>query len=417
VPGGRSEDERERARREREARRAAREGSVAQPQAQPPPSEPVTRVRAEAPVRAPVRTPPGAFARRRTRPQATRNVRARIGLGIVLVLAAALIWFLWSLFQPFHGDGSGRVALTIPQKSGVGEIGSLLERKGVVSSSFFFGARATLDGKRGDLKPGSYVLKRDMSYSAALDRLTKGPPANVVTVVVPEGRSRREIAASLADARLSGDYLAASKRSPVLDPTSYGASHPADLEGFLFPATYELKPGTNVKNLVAKQLQAFKERFATVNLRAAKRKNLTPYDVLIIASLVERETAVARERKLIASVIYNRLRAGTPLGIDATTRFQFNKWSGALTRSELASPSPYNTRIHTGLPPGPIGNPGLASVAAAAAPDRTPWMFYVANPCKPGTHTFTKTLTEFNAAVARYDAARRKAGGNAPKGC
>jgi uncharacterized YceG family protein len=154
-----------------------------------------------------------------------------------------------------------------------------------------------------------------------------------------------------------------------------------------------------------------------VNLRAAKRKNLTPYDVLIIASLVERETAAPRERKLIASVIYNRLRAGTPLGIDATTRFQFNKWSGALTKSELASPSPYNTRNHTGLPPGPIGNPGLASMQAAAAPARSSFMFYVANPCKPGTHTFTKTLAEFNTAVARYDAARRKAGGNAPKGC
>jgi UPF0755 protein len=344
-------------------------------------------------------------------------MRARLALLALLVVAAVVVWFLWSLFQPFHGDGSGRVAVTIPQKSGVGEIGSLLERRGVLSSSFFFGARATLDGKRGDLKPGSYVLKHDMSYSAVLDALTKGPPTNIVTVVVPEGRSRREIAASLAKTRLTGDYLAATKRSPALDPARYGARHAADLEGFLFPATYQLKPGVSVTRLVTKQLHTFKQRFANVDLRAAKRKNLTPYDVLIIASLVERETAVPRERKLIASVIYNRLRAGTPLGIDATTRFQFNKWSGALTRSELASPSPYNTRNHTGLPPGPIGNPGTASISAAAAPARTPWMFYVANPCKPGTHTFTKTLAAFNAAVARYDAARRKAGGNAPKGC
>jgi UPF0755 protein len=256
-----------------------------------------------------------------------------------------------------------------------------------------------------------------MSYSAAIDALTKGPPSNIVTVVVPEGRSRREIAASLAGARLKGDYLAASKRSRLLNPARYGARRATDLEGFLFPATYQLKPGTNVKQLVGKQLQAFKQRFSSVSLRAARRKNLTPYDVLIIASLVERETAVPRERREIASVIYNRLHAGTPLGIDATTRFQFHKWSGALTRSELASPSPYNTRNHTGLPPGPIGNPGLASMAAAAAPARTPFMFYVANPCRPGSHTFTRTLAQFDAAVARYDAARRKAGGNAPKGC
>jgi uncharacterized YceG family protein len=336
---------------------------------------------------------------------------------VVLVFLAAAVWFLWSLFQPFHGDGSGRVSVTIPRSSSVGDIASLLERKGVVSSSFFFDARATVDGNRGDLKPGTYVLQHDMSYSAVLAVLTKGPKTTIVTVVVPEGRSRREIATSLHGSGLTGNFLAASKRSPALNPARYGARHASDLEGFLFPATYQLKPGTNVKQLVTKQLQAFKQRFPAVSLRAARRKNLTPYDVLIIASLVERETAVSRERKLIASVIYNRLRAGTPLGIDATTRFQFNKWSGALTRSELASPSPYNTRIHTGLPPGPIGNPGIASIAAAAAPAHTAWMFYVANPCRPGTHTFTKTLAQFNAAVARYDAARRKAGGNAPKGC
>jgi UPF0755 protein len=381
LPRGRSEEERELARQQREARRSG--------------------LRPAPPPRAP-RAPRGV-------------ARRRVGLVAVLVLFLAVIWFLWSLFQPFHGGGTGRVSVTIPQKSGVGDIGSLLERRGVISSSFFFEARATLAGKRGDLKPGAYVLERDMSYGDVIDRLSKGAPANIVTVVVPEGRSRREIAASLKGLR--GNYLVATKRSSALDPRRYGARHASDLEGFLFPATYQLKPGADVSKLATKQLRTFKQRFATVSLRAARRVNLTPYDVLTIASLVERETAAPRERKLIASVIYNRLRAGTPLGIDATTRFQFNKWSGALTRSELASPSPYNTRTHTGLPPGPIGNPGLASIAAAAAPPRTHWMFYVANPCRLGTHTFTKTLAQFNAAVARYDAARRKAGGNAPQGC
>ena len=370
---GRSEGDRESARRERLARRSGMR-SV-------PPPRPVAR-------------------------------RRRFVVVALLVLLAGAAWFLWSLFQPFHGSGSGRVAVTIPGHSSVGDIGSLLEKRGVISSSFFFQARATLAGKRGDLKPGSYVLKRDMSYGAVIDRLTKGAPVNIVTVVVPEGRSRREIAASLIGLR--GNYLVATKRTP---PRGFGADRAHSLEGFLFPATYQLKRGTDVRVLVAKQLQAFKRNFASVNLSYARRKNLTPYDVLTIASLVERETAAPRERRLIASVIYNRLHARTPLGIDATTRFEFNKWSGALTRSELASPSPYNTRIHSGLPPGPIGNPGLASIQAAAAPARTSFMFYVANPCKPGTHTFTRTLSEFDAAVARYDAARAKAGGNAPHAC
>jgi UPF0755 protein len=384
VPGGRSDDERERARKEREARRSG-------VQTVPRPRDPV----------------------RSSHTNVTR--RGRVVLIVLAVLGLAAVWFLWSLLQPFHGDGSGRIAVTIPKSSSVGAIGSLLETKGVISSSFFFGARATIAGKRGDLKPGSYVLKKDMSYGDVITILSKGPAPNVVTVVVPEGRSRREIAASLSG--LKGNYIAATKRSKVLNPARYGARHATDLEGFLFPATYQLKRGAPVTQLVTKQLQAFKQRFANVSLVKARRKNLTPYDVLTIASLVERETAVPSERKLIASVIYNRLRAGTPLGIDATTRFQFHKWSGALTRSELASPSPYNTRIHTGLPPGPIGNPGIASIEAAAAPASSGYMFYVANPCKPGTHTFTKTLAQFNAAVARYNAARQKAGGNAPKGC
>ena len=121
-------------------------------------------------------------------------------------------------------------------------------------------------------------------------------------------------------------------------------------------------------DLVAKQLGAFKQNFGKVDLRTAKRKNLTAYDVLIIASLVERETAVASERGKIASIIYNRLSEGIPLGIDATTRFQYDDWENPLRQSQLQSPSPYNTRLNQGLPPGPIGSPGLESIQAAANP-------------------------------------------------
>jgi uncharacterized YceG family protein len=233
--------------------------------------------------------------------------------------------------------------------------------------------------------------------------------------VVPEGKSRREIAVSIKS--LTGDYLAASKRSPLLNPADYGAKNAADLEGFLFPATYQLRRGQSVDALVAKQLQAFKQRFGQIDMRAARRVNLTPYDVLIIASLIERETAVPSERAKIASVIYNRLHDGIPLGIDATTRFQFNDWDKPLTSSQLASSSAYNTRKHAGLPPGPIGSPGLASIRAAADPPKTKYLFYVADCNHPGRHVFARTQAAFDAAAARYNRAREKAGGNAPKHC
>jgi UPF0755 protein len=337
-------------------------------------------------------------------------------LAFLALIAVAVLWFLWSLFQPFHGDGSGKLTVTVPNNSSVGAVADLLQSKGVVASSFFFQARATLAGHRGDLKSGTYAMKHDMSYAAAIDELTKSPVAtNIVSLVVPEGESRREIASSIKS--LKGDYMAATRRSPLLNPARYGAKGARDLEGFLFPATYQLKAGQNVKALVNKQLTTFKQRFATINLRAARRVNLTAYDVLTIASLVERETASPHERGLVASVIYNRLKNSTPLGIDATSRFQYNDWVHPLTRSQLASPSGYNTRIHRGLPPGPIGNPGLASLLAAARPPKTSYLYYVADCAHPGRHVFLRTLDQFNAAVARYDQARQKAGGNAPKHC
>jgi UPF0755 protein len=232
---------------------------------------------------------------------------------------------------------------------------------------------------------------------------------------VVEGKSRSEIAESIP--ALRGDYEDATKRVDGFSPRRYGARNAKDLEGFLWPATYEMKRGQSVERLVDKQLAEFERNFSTVSMREARSKNLTPYEVLIIASLVERETAVPRERKLIASVIYNRLSQDQSLGIDATVRFIHNKWDGALTQSDLNSDSPYNTRKFKGLPPGPIGNPGLASIKAAANPAESTYLFYVANPCKPGTHTFHRTLAEFNAAAAKYNRAREAAGGRAPKGC
>src|SRR5204862_1966360 len=141
-------------------------------------------------------------------------------------------------------------------------------------------------------------LKRDMSYGAAIDALANGPGSNLVNVTIPEGRSRREVARLVAPLGLRGSYLAASTRSPLLDPRRYGAPHARDLEGFLFPSTYQLRHGAPVRTLVAKQLNAFRAQLRKVDLRAARHVNLTPYDVVTIASLIEREVQVPSERPL-----------------------------------------------------------------------------------------------------------------------
>ncbi len=342
---------------------------------------------------------------------------ARLAVALVAGLVAiAVAWFALSLFQPFKGDGGDPVRVTVPRGSSLEQIAKLLEKNDVVSSSTFFQLRARLAGRSDGLKPGRYTLRKDMSFTAALDELEKGTSPNIVVLTIPEGLSRGEIA-KITKGRLPGSYVAATRRSRLLDPRDYRAKGATSLEGFLFPATYELRRGQSVRRLVDRQLTTFKERFRSVSLRKARSKNLTPWDVLIIASMVEREAQVPSERPLIASVIYNRLREGIPLGIDATLRFETGNWDRPLRVSQLEAATPYNTRVNLGLPPGPIGNPGLASIRAAANPARTKYLFYVVKPCGRGRHAFAATDAQHQRNVAAYDRARAKNGGNSPVDC
>ncbi|MGH2848240.1 MAG: endolytic transglycosylase MltG, partial [Thermoleophilaceae bacterium] len=338
-----------------------------------------------------------------------------VALALVALVLLGGAWFANALLQPFAGDGEGSVRVVVPRGATLGDIAEQLEQRGVIDSASFFELRARFSGRTGDLKPGPYELKGDMSYAAVLDRLEEGVPPNVVVVTIPEGRSRREVAPLVK--KLDGNYMKATRSHPALDPRDYRAEDATSLEGFLFPATYELKKGQPVRRLVGEQLAAFKRNFGKVDLSYARRKNLTPYDVLIIASMVEREAQLDRERPLIASVIYNRLSRGEPLGIDATIRFALNQWTEPLKESELATASPYNTRTNAGLPPGPIGSPGLESIRAAAKPARTDYLFYVVKPNTCGEHAFSETGAQFERDVARYNTEREARGGKSPTDC
>ncbi len=359
---------------------------------------------------------------RRRRPDGDRRRHSWAGrLLSVLAIAAAVaaIWFLFELFQPFRSPGHGRVTVTIPAHASAGTIGKLLERDGVISSSFFFELRAMLAGERGDLRSGTYHLTRGMSYGDVLKILTTAPPAARVTnLTIVEGKTRRQVDALLRSQGVHGSYLAATRHSKLLDPRRYGAPRSTgSLEGFLFPDTYQLREPTSVPALVGDQLQAFRQRFGKVNLAYARRQHLSPYDVLIIASMVQAEAETAHDRPLIASVVYNRLARGMPLQIDATTRYATGNYTRPLTDSQLNSRSPYNTRIHTGLPPGPINSPGLASIEAAAHPANTTYLYYVVKPCGNGEHAFASTYSKFQAEVSRYQTARSSRGGRSPAHC
>ena len=452
----RTPEERERARLEREARRAGREGRTPPPEpAEPPESAPPPEPAGTATEARPPEPPPPfepLDAEPSPRPPVSRSPRARrsaserraaateflrgrneaspravsrerrgpsravvaAAVGGVVVLVGA--WFLLSLLQPFKGDGSGQVDVTIPRGASVSQIAELLEERGVVSSAFFFRARAKLASAEGDFKAGAIPMRSDMSYGAAIETLSDPPTPDTVRITIPEGLSRSEIKALVGDS-LRGDYMAASRRSRALDPRDYRARNASSLEGFLFPATYELKPNRPVRELVERQLVAFKRALAGVDLRFARSKNLTVYDVVTIASMIDREAQLPRERALVASVIYNRLSQGIPLGIDATIRFATGNWSEPLKQSELAIESGYNTRTHQGLPPGPIGNPGLAAIEAAAHPAKTDYLYYVVKPGACGEHSFSETDAEFQRDVERYNSERAARGGKSPTDC
>jgi uncharacterized YceG family protein len=334
-----------------------------------------------------------------------------------VILAIVLVWFLWSLFQPFHGDGNGKVQLTIPKGSSVSEVGDLLEEKGVISDSTLFQIRVTLDGKRSDLFAGPFTLAHDMSYGSAIDALSTAPVKRVTTVTIPEGYSRPQAAELVEEDGVPGSYTKATVKSKFLDPAEYGGKDAKNLEGFLFPDTFELKPKAPVADLVELQLKDFKQKIKQVDMKYAKSKNLTVYDVVTIASMIEREAGVPKQRKLVAAVIYNRLHEGMPLGIDATIRFATGNYSKPLTESELAVNSPYNTRTNSGLPPGPINSPGLAALEAAAHPAKADFLFYVNKPNTCGELSFSKNEAEFEADVAAYEKAREANGGNEPSSC
>ncbi len=234
------------------------------------------------------------------------------------------------------------------------------------------------------------------------------PPLARLRIIFPEGFTRREMAERVGAVReiairkrrvtprlTASGYLRASARATPSAEFRKDWARTRSSEGFLFPATYEFTKLTSSERLVREQLASFRRQWRSVDLRYARSKNLTPYDVLIIASMIEKETVAPEERLLVSAVIYNRLRNGMALGIDATIRYGRDvPGTESLKQSDLESDSPYNTRLRLGLPPTPISNPGLASIRAAARPARVDHLFFVRKP--DGVHHFfTASEAEF----------------------
>jgi UPF0755 protein len=259
-----------------------------------------------------------------------------------------------------------------------------------------------------------FILTLALVGAALSSAAAPAAPEPVLKIVFPEGFTARKMADRAAEVR----QIAIRKRgvTPRLTGASYAAATRAanvpaafrpflkrhSVDGFLFPSTYFFQPSSSAASLVARQIETFEQRWQTVDLQAATARKRTPYDVLTIASIVERETQAPEERRLVAAVVYNRLERGMPLAIDATIRYGLGiEGTRPIKRSHLQSSSPYNTHRFKGLPPTPIANPGLASIRAAAKPAAVDHLYYVRKP--DGVHHFfTADEQEFCAKAKEY---------------
>jgi UPF0755 protein len=298
--------------------------------------------------------------------------------------------------------------VVIPKGASLSEIAGDLQRAGVVHHAGAFVLKADGDGYGSRLQPGTYRLRRNEPYASLVAALLKGTAPATIKVAIPEGSTLKQeaaIAAAKVPTITVPKYLKVTKVRPL--PFQLQGYQPgATLEGVLFPATYDVAPGTTATMLVNKQLSAFDSYFAGVDLTRAAKANLTAYDVVIIASMIDREVLVPAERPLVAAVIWNRLKKRMPLQIDATVLYALGVNKPVVTLKDLKVDSPYNTYLHRGLPPTPISNPGLAALKAAAAPAAVDYLYYVARNDGTGRHYFTSSYEQF-----LVDQAKAKANG------
>ena len=316
----------------------------------------------------------------------------------------ALAFLAWSLATPYRGFGD-ETFVQLPRGAGSVGIAQALERAGVIRFSWTVLMERALHRSE-KLQAGEYRFAKAASVGEVIGRIARGD-IYYFDFTAPEGSNMFDIARLLEEKGVmtSAEFLdAASDTAPIRDL----APQAQTLEGFLFPSTYRMTHSTTAPQLAKMMTDQFRKEWARLtseNATAAEQGTAAdPQRAVTLASLVEKETGVAEERGLVASVFTNRLEKGMRLECDPTTIYAAlleNRYRGKIHKSDLASGNPYNTYQNAGLPPGPIANPGTASLKAALAPAETKFLYFVAKP-EGGSHRFSATLAEHAKAVQAY---------------
>jgi UPF0755 protein len=324
----------------------------------------------------------------------SENRRRWLIIAVVCGVIAVFIVFLSLFVHYFYPTrGSEPVQVLIEEGESATQIAAKLHEQQVITSATLFRFLSWVQGRQEDFKPGYYTFYTGMHYGEVFAVLEAGSN-NLVRLTIPEGLTVEQTAdrvaqvttisaAEFMQAAGSGDY-----KVPVIPPERQD-----NLEGCLFPKTYELAVNESAREVVETLLNQFEAETSNLDWESAGNLGVSPYQTVIIASLIEREVVLDDERPLVAAVIYNRLRKDMLLQIDATVQYALPEWKDVLTYEDLETPSPYNTYLHKGLPPAPICNPGLASIEAALNPAEVDYLYYVAT--GDGGHFFTADYNEF----------------------
>lgn len=304
-------------------------------------------------------------------------------------------------------DANGKVTEKTVTSANIGDVARILKDAGIIKYTSLFELYSGISDANLKINPGTYHLSTQYDYRAIVKKMTFGSDSQVRTMVTfPEGFTEEEIFKRLEENKICTytalmDCAANTQFSyKFLDDVPLGDAK--RLEGFLFPDTYEFYQGETPEATIDTFLQIFYNKLTAEMWDIAKAKGLSMRDVINIASMIEKEAANDSERAQIASVIYNRISKKMPLGVDATIQYVLPEHETKLTAADLAIDSPYNTRIHTGLPPTPISNPGMASIAAALKPATTNYYYYALDKAT-GTHKFFTNSADFNAFVAKQN--------------
>ncbi len=328
-----------------------------------------------------------------------------IGLILLLTTAGAIFWGYRDLQTPVHHTMEGQY-IEIPKGSTPSTIIRKLDSAGVIKHQWPILAYLKLTGAGQRFKAGEYDFPSPISPQAVLLKLQNGE-RRLLRLTVVEGWTRWDIANALAripELKLVDSNSALALMDDVrliqdLDPDA------KNLEGYLFPDTYEFPPDTKPDQLIEMMIKRFRAVWKPEWTTAARKLGMAPRDFVTIASLVETEAKLKNERPIIASVIYNRLNLGMPLGVDSTVVYASKlagKWrnDGKVYKSDVERQSPYNTRLHPGLPPGPIASPGESALLAAANPSQTEYLYYVREPLRDdGAHNFYVSESDFAVGV------------------